>query len=256
MYRDSWRGLSGPSTPCWLRGREKDVDARDKRGHDAGGGDSISSERALVISGFEHFAARKERRQDEGHCRLGRHSLLDRAVDDEFELVMARDGVGFDSERLKHRTHGAAYQRLTEIEFAERAALRYEHDSWNLVGHDERRQYVWYRAESRGLHQHSPAPSAHPGAGHDAERLLLARGRKRKEVGVGVQVLDERGKHFVRHVGYKLHLVALEGLLHDLVPRPRRDGIGSVHYDRSDAHEGAPQNEACVVFSRSQAFLT
>src|SRR5258706_15921037 len=107
----------------------------------------------LVTLGFEYFAARKERRQDEGHRRLGRQGLLDRAVDDEFEFVMARDGVGFESERLQHRTHGAAYQRLTEIEFAERAALRYEHDSRHLVGHDERRQYVRDCAESRGLHQ-------------------------------------------------------------------------------------------------------
>jgi hypothetical protein len=32
--RESWPGLSRPSTPCLLIRRKKDVDARDKRGHD------------------------------------------------------------------------------------------------------------------------------------------------------------------------------------------------------------------------------
>src|SRR5258708_32795474 len=34
LYLESWPGLSRPSTP--LKARKKDVDARDKRGHDAG----------------------------------------------------------------------------------------------------------------------------------------------------------------------------------------------------------------------------
>jgi hypothetical protein len=34
---ESWPGLSRPSTPFLLRAREKDVDARDKRGHDSRG---------------------------------------------------------------------------------------------------------------------------------------------------------------------------------------------------------------------------
>jgi hypothetical protein len=33
---ESWPGLSRPSTSFWLKARKKDVDARDKRGHDAG----------------------------------------------------------------------------------------------------------------------------------------------------------------------------------------------------------------------------
>src|SRR5258708_12143974 len=34
---ESWPGLSRPSTSRLLRRRKKDVDARDKRGHDGGG---------------------------------------------------------------------------------------------------------------------------------------------------------------------------------------------------------------------------
>jgi hypothetical protein len=34
--RESWPGLSRPSTSCSLNARKKDVDARDKRGHDGG----------------------------------------------------------------------------------------------------------------------------------------------------------------------------------------------------------------------------
>ena len=33
-YSESWPGLSRPSTPYSLRRSKKDVDARDKRGHD------------------------------------------------------------------------------------------------------------------------------------------------------------------------------------------------------------------------------
>src|SRR6266852_5445549 len=37
IYLESWPGLSRPSTTCSLKLSKKDVDARDKRGHDAGG---------------------------------------------------------------------------------------------------------------------------------------------------------------------------------------------------------------------------
>jgi hypothetical protein len=33
----SWPGLPRPSTPCLMKFGKKDVDARDKRGHDGGG---------------------------------------------------------------------------------------------------------------------------------------------------------------------------------------------------------------------------
>jgi hypothetical protein len=48
VFRESWPGLSRPSTPCVLDCWKKDVDARDKRGHDGGEGDSITSESALI----------------------------------------------------------------------------------------------------------------------------------------------------------------------------------------------------------------
>jgi hypothetical protein len=34
QFPESWPVLSRPSTPCLLNCRKKDVDARDKRGHD------------------------------------------------------------------------------------------------------------------------------------------------------------------------------------------------------------------------------
>ncbi len=37
LLSESWPGLSRPSTSCLLSCRKKDVDARDKRGHDGGG---------------------------------------------------------------------------------------------------------------------------------------------------------------------------------------------------------------------------
>src|SRR5258708_37699432 len=40
---ESWPGLSPPSTPCLLTLSKKDVDARDKRGHD--GGEGVRSHR-------------------------------------------------------------------------------------------------------------------------------------------------------------------------------------------------------------------
>jgi hypothetical protein len=43
IMQESRPGLSRPSTPCLLICRKKDVDARDKRGHDAGERDSIMS---------------------------------------------------------------------------------------------------------------------------------------------------------------------------------------------------------------------
>ena len=41
--------MSRPSMPCFLGCRKKDVDARDKRGHDGGEGDSITSGHALGL---------------------------------------------------------------------------------------------------------------------------------------------------------------------------------------------------------------
>src|SRR5664279_5558839 len=77
----------------------------------------------VIGSSLEYFAAGQQRRQDKGDGRLRRHRLLDRAVDDEGEFVVARNGMGFDPERIEHRPHGLAYHGLPEIELAERAAL-------------------------------------------------------------------------------------------------------------------------------------
>ena len=46
-----------------LRCRKKDVDARDERGHDAGEGDSISSERGLASSGLIQLGVTSARTQ-------------------------------------------------------------------------------------------------------------------------------------------------------------------------------------------------
>src|SRR6266436_9331636 len=46
---ESWPGLFRPSTSCVLQARKKDVDARDKRGHDDGEVISFSLERALAV---------------------------------------------------------------------------------------------------------------------------------------------------------------------------------------------------------------
>ena len=47
-HLESWPGLSRPSTSSFQNRREQDVDARDKRGHDAGDGDSNSSKSGLA----------------------------------------------------------------------------------------------------------------------------------------------------------------------------------------------------------------
>src|SRR5437868_6001020 len=83
----------------------------------------------IAASPFEHFAAGEQRRQDKGDRRLRRHGLLDGAVDGEGELVLARDGDVFDRERIEHRPHGLAHERLAEIELAKRAAFRHEYQS-------------------------------------------------------------------------------------------------------------------------------
>ena len=88
-------------------------------------------------------------------------------------------------------------------------------------GTDQRGERVRDRAEAGGLHQHRRAQAAHPGAGDDADRLLLARARERGEVVVGMQRLDQWREHPVGHVGDELDLIGFERLQHDLVPRRR-----------------------------------
>ena len=73
-------------------------------------------------------------------------------------------------------------------------------------------------AKPRGLHQHRAAHAAHPGAGDDADRLLLARAGEGGEEGVLVQRLDQRREYPVGDVGDQPDVVALERRQHDLVP--------------------------------------
>src|ERR1700754_1380360 len=88
----------------------------------------------LLISGSpsKDFAAGQQRRQDAGDRCLGRHRLFDRAVDDECKLVVARDGVGLDAERIEHRPHGAAHHGLAEIELPQCPTFRYKDERRNL----------------------------------------------------------------------------------------------------------------------------
>src|SRR5690348_10962599 len=80
----------------------------------------------------EGFAAGQQRRKDQACRRLGRDRLLDRAVQDELELVDAGDRVMLDAKRLEHRPHGAADHGLPQVELAERAALGDDHDQRDL----------------------------------------------------------------------------------------------------------------------------
>jgi hypothetical protein len=77
---ESWPGLSRPSTSFWLKARKKDVDARDKRGHD--GGEVIRSRRNPSLS-----RTRLPPRQRRGD--------LARAIDE--ELRYRADGPVFQS---------------------------------------------------------------------------------------------------------------------------------------------------------------
>src|SRR5262249_35034881 len=72
----------------------------------------------MAPSLLEHFAAGQQRREDQRSRRLRRHRLLDGAVEDELELVVARDGVVLERQRVEHGPHGASDQRLPPVELA------------------------------------------------------------------------------------------------------------------------------------------
>src|SRR5450755_499549 len=184
----------------------------------------------LVMGGssLEHFAAGQQRREDEDDRGLCRHRLLDRAVDYEGELVLARDRMIFDAERIDNRPHGLAHHGLAEIELAKRAALGDEDQRRNLARHHQRGERIRNGAEAAGLHQHGAAQPAHPGAGHDADGFFLARRGENGEKRIIVQRLDQRREHFVRDISDELDVVALEGCKHDLVPG-RRSRLHVIH---------------------------
>src|SRR6266446_8746501 len=91
----SWPGLSRPSTPFSLKACKKDVDARDKRGHDGRGG-SISSEHALQ-SDLAEIDTDAEPRLDGFRCpalrldldRVGAGILIE-SIEFEVAVIVAR----------------------------------------------------------------------------------------------------------------------------------------------------------------------
>jgi len=97
-----------------------------------------------------------------------------------FEIVL-------DAQRIEHGAHGPTHHRLAEIELTERAALRDEHQEGDLIGHGERGERVRQGGKAARLHQKRATHAAHPGAGKDAERLLLAGGGEGGEVIVRVK---------------------------------------------------------------------
>jgi hypothetical protein len=56
-------------------------------------------------------------------------------------------------------------------------------------------------SEAGGLHHHDAAHPAQPGAGDDADRLLLARGREGREERIGLDRGDQRHEHAIGHRG-------------------------------------------------------
>src|ERR1700733_10234107 len=167
---------------------------------------------------LENLAAGQKRRQDQRHRRLCRDRLLDRSVDDELEFVEPGRGVMLHRQRVEHRPHGAAHQRLPVIEFAERAALGHQHNQRNLIGQGQRGQHVCECRKAAGLHQHGAAHAAHPGARDDADRLLFAGGRKCRKERVGVKFPDQRRQHAVGNIRHQADVVTLERFQHHLVP--------------------------------------
>src|SRR5437879_5337088 len=70
----------------------------------------LAPARGAVMAGsvLQHLAAGQQRRQDERGRSLGADRLLDRAVDDELQLVETGDGVVLDADGVQHRPHGTA----------------------------------------------------------------------------------------------------------------------------------------------------
>ena len=103
-------------------------------------------------------------------------------------------------------------ERLADVELAHGAALRDNENRRDLERHHQGRQRIRDDAEAAGLHQHAAAQARHPGAGDDADRLVLAGGDQRGEILVVDRALDQRGQHVVGHIGDELDLVVLEHL--------------------------------------------
>jgi hypothetical protein len=115
-----------------------------------------------------------------------------------------------DAERVERGPHGAGDQRLSDVEFAQRAALGDHQDRRDLVGHDERGERVGDEREAARLHHHGAAHAGQICAGRGADRLVLACRSDRDEIIVGGNLIDQRREHVVRHIGDEAHLVVLE----------------------------------------------
>ena len=115
-----------------------------------------------------------------------------------------------DGERIEGRAHGAAHQRLADIELAHGAALGNHDDRRDLIGHDQRGECIGDDAEAARLHHHDAAHPAHPGARQKAERLVLASGANGNEIIVGSGALDQRRQHIVRDIGDQPDVIVLQ----------------------------------------------
>ena len=131
---------------------------------------------------------------------LRRVGLPDHAIDDELDVLLSRDGMVLDPERFEDGPQGPAHDGLAELEIAQRAALRNQHQQRDLAGQDQRRKHVRQRRETAGLHEHDSAQAGHVGAGDDADRFLFARRADDGEIVVRVQAPDQRREHLVRHM--------------------------------------------------------
>src|SRR6185437_5412094 len=84
--------------------------------------------------------------------------------------------------------------------------------------HRQRGDRVRQSGKTAGLHQHNAAPPAKPGAGGDAERLLLSRAGEGGEERIGLHAIDQGAQHVIRHIGHQIDLMPLQDSPDDVVP--------------------------------------
>ena len=143
------------------------------------------------------------------------------------------------------------HHRLAEIELAERAALGHEQQRRDLARHHQRGEHVGDGGEAGGLHQHDAAHAAHPGAGDDADRLLLARAWRSGEERVGVQRRDQRRQHAVGHIDREPDVIGLEARDHGLVPGRYARLAG--HATRARVHSTVMQIRSWIISALAAA---
>jgi hypothetical protein len=64
----------------------------------------------------------------------------------------------------------------------------------------------------------APRSPPNPAAADDPDRLLFARGWKRLEVRIGVQLVDQGGEDLVGHIRHEADIILLQRVENDLVP--------------------------------------